>query len=175
MQKLLTALIVLLLASTSTWGQDPRTERAGRIARALGIEQLLIETQAATLAGTKLQVSELISGLKKSGIPDDYLNEMGLKIEQMYVKASAAWDPKEASRIYAEGLLDVLSDQELAEAEHYVDSPEGKKIYRAIADSEANMINYVQSKTNAVIQAEMGKFVEDMKAAARRSKQATKQ
>jgi len=140
MHKLLIALVALFLASTPTWAQDTRTARVDRIARALGIEQLLAETQAASLAATKGQVS----------------------------------DPKEASRIYAEGLLDVLSDEELAEAEHYVQSPEGKKIYRAIADSEANMVNYVQSKTNAVVQAEMGKFIEDMKTAARRSKQATK-
>ena len=149
--------------------------RAERIARALGIEQLLIETQAASLAAAKGQVSELVSGLKKSGIPEDYLNEMRSKIEQMYVKASAAWDPKEAGRIYAEGLLDVLSDEELAEAEHYVESPEGKKIYRAIADSEANMIDYVQSRTNAVVHAEMGRFIEDMRVAARRPKQDAKQ
>jgi hypothetical protein len=174
MHKLLIALVALFLASTPTWAQDTRTARVDRIARALGIEQLLAETQAASLAATKGQVSELMSSLKESGIPDDYLYEMRSKIEQMYAKALGAWDPKEASRIYAEGLLDVLSDEELAEAEHYVQSPEGKKIYRAIADSEANMVNYVQSKTNAVVQAEMGKFIEDMKTAARRSKQATK-
>jgi|KBSSwiStaDraftv2_1062776.scaffolds.fasta_scaffold536200_3 hypothetical protein len=37
------------------------------------------------------------------------------------------------------------------------------------------MINYVQSRTNAVVRAEMGRFIEDMKVAARRPKQDAKQ
>jgi hypothetical protein len=56
----------LLLASTPAWAQDARAVRAERIARALGIEQFLIETQAASLAAAKGQVSELVSGLKKA-------------------------------------------------------------------------------------------------------------
>ncbi|MEK8024862.1 hypothetical protein [Pseudaquabacterium rugosum] len=169
MNKLLVALFAIFLASAPALAQDARTVRVERIARALGFEQYLTDIQAAHLASIKGQTSDLFLSLKNMGLPDDYLKAMEFKSEQIFLKATKAWDPKEASRIYAEGLLDILSDEDLVEAEKFVQSPEGKRIHRAIANSEANMVSYIQAKMDGVLKVEFDALLQEMKASAQRS------
>ena len=68
--------------------------------------------------------------------------------------------------LYAEGLSAALTDAELGQAELYYSSPEGKKTYAAIADSQRKMQEYVVSKTTEALQAEMVGFMEAFKKAA---------
>ena len=157
---------LLLFASLDAFSQAVDLSRAERVAKAAGLEDLLAIIQANNIASAKGQAQSLLGQLQQAGLPDSAVKELAPRITEMFRKVTQAWDPKVAARIYAEGLSASLTDAELGQAELYYSSPEGKKTYAAIADSERKMQEYVVGKTTEVLQAEMGGFMEAFKKAA---------
>lgn len=163
--KLLIALIVGLV-SISVGAAEARTQKAERIAQVLGLEELLADAQRANAQSIREQVQIVMQEFRRNGMKESLLREYEKAADQMAAKVNAAWDPKQATRIYSEGLLESLSDQELNEAEQYFSSPEGQKAYAAVSSSQAKMTEYINSRTNAVMQEEFAKFMEQVRQAA---------
>ncbi len=109
--------------------------------------------------------------LRKGGLPEAYLNRLTESAEKATMDAAGAWDPKEASRIFSEGLIDFLSDEELAEMEKFYDSEQGKRSYQALTQSQGRMVEYIQGKTEAALQEAMGKFLAEAKEVANKVRQ----
>lgn len=138
-------------------------EKAERISRALGIDKALAETQALNVHAAKEQVTSLIDQLKNAGFPNERLEQFSPAVQQIMEISAKAWDPKVAARIYAEGLVDELSEDELAEAEKYYSSPAGAKANHAIAESQQKMQRYIQEQSAKAMEPEIAKFFEEVK------------
>lgn len=157
--------ILLSVASASSIAQTQTPSRAERVARVTGLEEMLSEGQSADVKNAKAQAIVILDQFKRVGIPDAVVNQLAPRIEEFLRKVSEAWDPKVAARIYAEGLSSSLSDAELDEAERYYSSPEGKRAYSAIAESQQKTQQYMTTKSNQVMQTELAGFLEAVKQA----------
>ena len=156
---------VLLLAAVAAHGQTPTISRAERLAKAAGLEELVSSAQQANVADAKAQADALIAQLRQAGMPESVVAQLAPRVQEIMRKVSQAWDPKVAARIYAEGLGDALTDDELDQAERYYGSTEGKKTHAAITASQQKMQTYVMGKSNEVLQSEMAGFLETVKKA----------
>lgn len=157
--------LAIALASASAYASDARTQKADRIARVLGVEQLLNEAQRLNAESTKEQAQIVLQEFRRNGMKEEVLSRFEKLVDQMADKVAAAWDAKQASRIYSEGLLQLLSDQELDDAERYLSSSEGQKAYTALSSSQAKMVEYINGRTNAVLQEEMASFMNQIRQA----------
>lgn len=157
-------LILAALPAIAQAGEQP-TERAQveRISKAFGLERLLKEAQIAQAAANREQMDDVVAELRKQGVPKEVMNEMGPLIDELLKKVSNAWDPKEASRIYAAGLTGILTEKELAETEQYYQSPTGNKAFNAISQANAKMQAYVNQQTNASMKVEMARILTMLK------------
>lgn len=156
---------VLLLAAVAAHGQTPTISRAERLAKAAGLEELVSSAQQANVADAKDQADALIAQLRQAGMPELVVAQLAPRIQEIMRKVSQAWDPKVAAHIYAEGLGDALTDDELDQAERYYGSTEGKKTHAAITASRQKMQTCVMGKSNEVLQSEMAGFLETVKKA----------
>ena len=157
--------LIFALASFSAGATDVRMQKAERIARILDIEGMLVETQRANADAVKEQVQLVIQELRRSGAKEEWLRDFEKAADQMAVKVSAAWDPKQATRIYSEGLLDSLTDEEFDDAEQYFNSPKIRKAYLAALGSQAKMTEYINARTNVVMKEEFARFMEQARQA----------
>jgi hypothetical protein len=163
--------VLLSLAPLVVVGQTVDTSRAERVAKAAGLEELLSSIQAASIAGAQAQAESLLGQLRQAGISESVVAKVAPRVQEILRNVSRAWDPKVAARIYAEGLGEALTDDELDQAERYYGSAEGKKTYAAIAASQQKMQAYVAGRTNEVLRSEMAGFVEAVKKAVAESQQ----
>jgi len=143
--------------------------RAARIAQALGLEQVLKDTQALHVASTRRAMQDVLLELKKNGIPESVISDLNATVMQFGDDASLAWDPKEAARIYATGLVGILSEKELIAAERLYQTETGKKSYLAVANSQARMIEYISSKQNDAMKEKMGALLAKIREVASRT------
>ncbi len=155
----------LLLLSLSALASDAEMRKAERIARVLDIEAQLGEVQQANAEAIKVQMQIVLQEFRRSGAKEELLGTLEELGNQMMGRIDLAWDPKEASRIYAQGLVDVLSDSELDEAEKYFSSPEGKRANSAVSRSYAKMMEYINNRYNTVAQEEFGGFMKQARKA----------
>ena len=162
----LTLCVLLSLTSIAAESQTPAPSRAERVARATGLEDLLTSIQAANVAGAKAQAESILEQVRQAGVPDSVVTKLTPRVEQLVRRVTQAWDPKVAARIYAEGLGEALTDDELDDAERYYGSTEGKRAYTAITASQQKMQAYVAGRTDEVLRSEMVGFVEAVKKAA---------
>ncbi len=158
--------------------ESAKAERVQRLVTALSLDSMLAQTQAQAAEAAKKQVSLSMGELKNMNIPPDVLERLSDMAERIAVSATQSWEPRVAARIYAEGIAEALSDDELKAAEDFYGSSIGKKSHSAITASQARMAAYIQGRTNEAMQLGMAGFVatlqEMMKqrqaAAAQRSK-----
>jgi hypothetical protein len=155
--------LALAIASTPTFAQEASSARAEQIAQALGLERLLSDRQEQVSKATRQQMQSMLAEFENSGVPKDVVLHLASLADQFALKVTSSWDPKEAARIYANGLTELLSDKEISEAASYYKSDEGKKSYAAIQASLARMDEYVNSRTNAVMQVEFRQFLRQIK------------
>jgi len=155
----------LLLLSLSALASDAEMRKAERIARVLDIEAQLGEVQQANAEAIKVQMQIVLQEFRRSGAKEELLGTLEELGNQMMGRINLAWDPKEASRIYTQGLVDVLSDSELDEAEKYFSSPEGKRANSAVSRSYAKMMEYINNRYNTVAQEEFGGFMKQARKA----------
>ena len=159
--------LVLTLSLASAMAQDSRAAKAERISLSLGIGEMLKHVQQMNIESTKQQMQVVISELRNGGVPEDRLIMFAALAEQMAQRVASAWDPKEASRIYSDGLVESLSVPELSEAENYFATSQGRKTQAAITASQSRMAEYINAKTNAALQEEFGKFMAQVKQVAK--------
>ena len=176
-------LFLVLGASLSAFAQDdkaaPQDDKAARIeqiARALNLEQRVQDQQARIEVQGRAQLKQVVAQLRNAnaGIPDDYIDELSAQADTIIAKVAKAWDPKVVSRIFAEGLLEAYSADQLTELARYVDTPEWQKAYRTLNATELKVSEYVSKSIGTTYAQEMGGFIEKMKQAAARSKDAAK-
>ncbi len=160
--KLILALVVSAMSFAAS-AADARTERAERIARVLGLNEMLQETQKSYAESTRSQLQVVLQEVRRSGVAESTAKHLEQLMNPMIEKVALAWDPAQASRLYSEGLLETMTDQELDEAERYVSTPEGQKTYTAIANSQTRMLEYINNRTKSVLQEEFAKFMEQVK------------
>ena len=156
--------LFLALSSLLAHGQEAAIARAERLGSALGLAETLEELRTSSVDSTKSQLQSLINELRKAGIPEASAVRLATLAAEMCERVARSWDAKEASRIYAENLADGLSEQELAEAEAYYSTPGAQKIHQAISRGTAKMVEYINSRTSAAGEAELGKFLAHAKA-----------
>lgn len=159
-------ILALAMASTPTFAQEASSTRAQQIAQALGLEQLLSDRQEQVSKATRQQMQSMLAELENSGVPKDVVLRLAPLADEFALKVTSSWDAKEAARIYADGLTELLSDKEISEAASYYKSDEGKKSYAAIQASLARTDEYVNSRINAVMQVEMRAFLRQIKESA---------
>lgn len=147
--------------------------RAARIAQALGLEQMLKDTQALHVASTRRAMQDALLEMKKNGIPESVISDIDATVMRFGDDASLAWDPKEAARIYATGLVGTLSEKELIAAERLYQTETGKKSYLAVANSQARMLEYISSKQSEAMNEKMGALFAKVREAAKRARNAT--
>lgn len=152
--------LIFALASFSAGATDDRIQKAERIAHILGIEGMLMETQKFNTDAINEQVQLVIEELRRNGAKEEWLRDFEKAADQMASKVGAAWDPKQASRIYSEGLLESLTNKELDDAEKFFSSPENRKAYFAASSSQAKMTEYINSRTKLVMKEEFATFME---------------
>lgn len=162
MRKLI-AVLFLALCPLLAQSQSSRMEKAERISKVLGIDEALAEAQSSSVQAVKEQVAAMLDQMKKLGVPNERLDQLSPSIQRLAEVSVKYWDPKVAARIYAEGLVDELSDDELAEAEKYYSSPAGAKANRAIAESQQKMQQYIQDQSAKALEPEMARFLEEVK------------
>lgn len=170
---LLTAALLSILTATAG-AADTSLTKAERIAAALGVETTLKNAQASSAEATRQQMTAMLGELKKQGLPEEYVNKLAASADRMVMQAVQSWDTHEAARIYSTGLVDSLSEKELAEAEAYYKSAKGQKSHAAVSASEKQMFAYINAKMTESMQAGMAAFMEDARKAASESQQATK-
>lgn len=166
MRTVIVLFLALVLANPGAHAQTEKIARAERLSQLLGLDQILKGAQMAGVESTKLQMKSMLLELEKTGIPASVIARIGDGAEQVVVKMAQAWDPKEAAKIYALGLVELLTDKGLAAAELYYQTTDGQNSYTAIFNSQARVLEYTTSKSNAVLQAEMGIFLQKVKDAA---------
>lgn len=147
-------------------------ERATRIAQALGLEQLLKDTQMQQMASTRQSMQDMLLELKKIGISEKVISEVSATALQFSDETALAWDPKEAARIYATGLVGTLSEDELIATERHYQTETGKKSYTALANSQARMTDYIVAKQTEAMKERTGALLAKVREAAIRSRNA---
>lgn len=162
MRYFLVALIFIFMPLES-YSQVPRLEKAQRISKVMGLDDSLVELRADTVAAAKQQVATMLEQFRKNGLKDEVIKKILPAMERFVAACEASWDTKIAASIYAEGLVDELSDEELIEAEEYYSSPAGIKANNAIAVSQKRMLQYINEQTNKAIEPAMANFFEDVK------------
>lgn len=167
-KKLLLSTVLVFVASCAI-AQDDNMVRATRIAQALGLEQLLRETQLQNVAATRQSMLDLLEELKKNGYPAKIIADVRVDALEFADDAVRSWDPKEAARIYANGLVQSLSEDELVATERHYQTETGKKSYEALSNSQARMIDYINAKQNEAMKAKMSALISKVRDAAIRS------
>ena len=162
MRKLI-AVLLIALCPLLAHSQTSRMEKAERISKVLGIDGMLAEAQSSSVQAVKEQVTAMLDQLKKLGVSNERLLQFSPAIQRLAEVTAKSWDPKVAARIYAEGLVDELSEDELIEAEKYYSSPAGVKANRAIAESQQKMQQYIQEQSAKAMEPEMARFLEEVK------------
>lgn len=155
--------LIIAFVTVSADAVDLRTQKAERIARILGIEQILVEAQKSTEETARADLENVVQEMRRIGLKDEAVRMIEKLFEPLVQKVNAAWDIKEAGRIYSMGLVDTLSDQELDEAEKYYSTDEGKKAYAAISSSEDKMLAYIDERSNAVLKMELAKIFDQIR------------
>ena len=168
--RVLVVALVLCASTFSANAQQTQMERAERISRAIGLDQQLASVQEANLAGVREQASVALAQLTKAGIPESHVAQLKPAVERLLAACASSWDPKIAARIYAEGLVDVLSEAELQEAEAYYSSPAGAKANAALAESQSRMLQYIQGASAKAVDPAMEAFLAEVKRAATSAK-----
>ena len=165
-----TFIAALLIATFSVLAnaQESRVQKAERSSKAIGLSDLLVETQAENIRAIKEQAGSVFIQLKQVGMSEETFAELVSAFERMIELAARSWDPHVAARIFAEGLVDELTDQELAKAERYYSSPAGEKANRALMNSRQKMLQYIQEQTTKVMEPEMAKFFKEVQRLAKR-------
>lgn len=143
--------------------QTPVLSNAERLAGATGMAQLLADAQATNTAGIRAQADILYEQFEKAGLSQPMLLQLRPRVEEMMRRVNQAWDPNEATRIYSEHLGAALSQQEIDEAEIYYASPQGRKTFAAIGESQKATQRYIAAKTNEALQVEMAGLITEMK------------
>lgn len=169
MTKFLSAALIFVFSISCALAQDTKTLRAERIARAVGIEEMLKTTQQKTVEPTKEQLKTVLNQLEKSGLPKQYLVQLSDSMNTMGNNVAVAWDPKVASNIYSNAIANALTEKELQDTERYYATDEGKKVHTAITNGQALMMDYVNSRMNMALEREMAGFMEKVKEAARQA------
>jgi hypothetical protein len=167
MTKVFTASLIFVLSFSCAIAQDTKTSRAERIAKAVGIEEMLKATQQKTVEATKEQLMTVFAQFEKSGLPKQYLLQLSDSMNTMGGNIAVAWDPKVASNIYSNAIANAITEQELQDTERYYATDEGKKVHTAITNGQALMMDYVNSRINMALEREMAGFMEKVKEAAR--------
>lgn len=157
--------VLLSFASFVAVAQTTPSAKAERLARATGLEELLIAAQEKSTASASASVEGMLAQLKRSGIPEEVITSIAPRVQEMMVKVTKSWNPVVASQLYAENLSASLSERELEDAEAYYRSVEGKKTLVALKDSQTKVQSYIETQTNKVLQAELGAFMQAMKEA----------
>ena len=159
----LAVVLVMFLGCSGANAQQARMDRAERISKAVGLSDILAAAQASNLESVKQQSIVMLDQLRRVGVPDAELIKLTPAIDRLLVISTTSWDPKIAARIYAEGLVDELSEGELVEAERYYLSPEGIKANKALTSSQNKMAEYIQRQTAAAMEPAMASFFEEVK------------
>jgi hypothetical protein len=152
-------LIALALTSTATYAQETPQTPAEKIAQSLGLEQLLLDRKERSIKTAQMQTQLTMRELGKAGLPTDAIARLTPLMEQMVDKVAMSWDPKEAAMIYANGLSELLTPQELSEAERYYGTKDGKKSFSAVRVSIERVDEYISSHANSVMQTEFKEFI----------------
>lgn len=162
MKKFAVALSVCLAVGGACAQANPHA-RAERIGRAMGIEQQLVALHQSNLAGVREQAAMLVAQLEKAGVKEKQLAELTPSIEKLLTLCGTSWDAKVAARIYAEGLVDVLSEADLREAEKYYLSPKGARTHAALVASQERMLKYIQQESAKAMEPAMQEFFAEVK------------
>jgi hypothetical protein len=168
--KTITAVIVLLLLSRAAFAQDARMQKAARIGKALGIEAALKSAQLESAKQAKQQILSILEELRKNDVPEAILKLYSDQADTIAERIRTAWAPEVASRLYADGLVELLSDSELVAAERYYASDIGKRTYAAIETSSRNMLDYITQRTNEATKAELAQLILRVREAIKRWK-----
>jgi hypothetical protein len=163
--------LVLGLLSQGATAQNTRADRANRLALALGIQDQLRNMQESQVAAADLQMQQVLDQFRRAGIKERYLEALTPTFNRAAERMARSWDPAVASQIYSEGLLDVLSDEELEELVTYYSTEKGKREYRVLTESEKRMQEYVNARASAVLEEELSKLMAEAKKIVEASRQ----
>lgn len=170
MFKVFAASLIFVFSTSFGFAQDARISSADRIAKALGIEDMLNVAQQRSVDATKVQMKTVLAQLKQSGLPQDYLAQLSTAVDHMAIKVASAWDPKEATKIYSTAITSALSEEELKDTEQYYATEKGRRVHAAITGGQSLMMDYVNSRTTDVMQTEMAILMDKIKEAARQAR-----
>lgn len=162
MKNLLVALSLCFAASGVCSQTNPHA-RAERIGRAIGLEQQLLALQETNLASVREQASMLVAQLEKAGVKEKQLAELTPAIEKLLSVCGTSWNAKVAARIYAEGLVNILSEADLRQAEKYYQSPQGARTNAALIASQERMLKYIQQESAKAFEPAMQAFLAEVK------------
>ena len=169
MYKSLIASVAITLACGLAWADDAKSVRAERIGVALGLEQTLAAAKAQTMEATKAQMQAMSKQFRQSGMPEEFIAKLEVPMQKMIASTVDAWDEKVAASIYGSVLADSMTEEELVKTERHYQSDEGKKAYATISLAQSKTNEYIITKTNEVMQKEMGVFMEKVKAIAQQA------
>lgn len=172
---IVTCLVLGLLSQSvtaqSVTAQSTRIDRANRIALALGIQDQLRDMQDSQVSTAQVEMKQALDQLRKAGIQEHYLEALTPTFNRAVERLSRSWDPEVASQIYSEGLLDVLSDEELEELVTYYTTEKGRKEYQVLTESQRRMEEYVNARASAVFEEELSKLIVEAKKIVEASRQ----
>jgi hypothetical protein len=155
MNRLLSLLCVELLLIPSAFAQDATLPSTERIAQSLALEGIFEAARADQLAAMKGQVMSLIAILRNRGTPEPLLTALQPRAESAMASAINSWSPKEASHIFLDGLKSALTDDDLARADAFYQTPQGRKIYAALLASQKKASEYISAKYRETYEREM--------------------
>lgn len=158
-------LIALALTSTAALAQETPQTYAERIAQSLGLEQLLTYKREQGIKSARMEMQTALDELSKAGIPKETITRLTPLMDRMVDKVIKSWDAKEAAMIYADGLTQVLTPQQLSEAEHYYKTKDGKNAFLALQASLEKVNDYIRSRENAALRAEYKEFIRQVQQA----------